>query len=514
MPKKEWFHKYTNYNEQLEAILEEKDFSTDVKSLLLSMLYKMETTYNDYAKVTGATENKKETIEEIIEIIKQSNEIELVEPNSDEIKKIQKKQQDYSSDKKEGKIICLPNEKILLNALYDLKDEKNIYLNEEYGIVRNSLPYILQKGKNVSKAEIIRDFDGWTWNTDFTAINNMDCNLIYKNLKLLLGVEFIKEWMNLDESYKSIEVLQKELEEYLSEKDARKFIILIFKLSIIIFCQINNKEKKRLKEELEINTVELEKVQDSSKLITDLTNEKIENIKRIEKIDELLNDKDKFDSELERRNNNNENIEILIPGQLSKNLKKQKKIAQKKIKEIDELLNPKKLVIYKQKLESNQEMLNSINEKEKKDEYLIELQKIFIKAIESKLKCITNKKELLEITYMIRYYNFIPFRNEEYIKDIHELKNKLDEVEKIIIERLQEEKIINKFSDNIKFDQKLVKKIFELRTIDLDNINIEFKKGEKTKIILYDEDTIEKGFEAKINSIKILKYNKRLWMFL
>ena len=200
MPKKEWFHKYTNYNEQLEAILEEKDFSTDVKSLLLSMLYKMETTYNDYAKVTGATENKKETIEEIIEIIKQSNEIELVEPNSDEIKKIQKKQQDYSSDKKEGKIICLPNEKILLNALYDLKDEKNIYLNEEYGIVRNSLPYILQKGKNVSKAEIIRDFDGWTWNTDFTAINNMDCNLIYKNLKLLLGVEFIKEWMNLDES--------------------------------------------------------------------------------------------------------------------------------------------------------------------------------------------------------------------------------------------------------------------------------------------------------------------------
>ena len=29
MPKKEWFHKYTNYNEQLEAILEEKDFSKE-----------------------------------------------------------------------------------------------------------------------------------------------------------------------------------------------------------------------------------------------------------------------------------------------------------------------------------------------------------------------------------------------------------------------------------------------------------------------------------------------------
>ena len=86
MPKKEWFHKYTNYNEQLEAILEEKNFSTDVKSLLLSMLYKMETTYNDYVKVTGTVESKKETIEEILEIIKQSNIIEIVEPNSDEIK--------------------------------------------------------------------------------------------------------------------------------------------------------------------------------------------------------------------------------------------------------------------------------------------------------------------------------------------------------------------------------------------------------------------------------------------
>ena len=40
-----------DYNNTLETILENKDFSEDVKNLLLSMLYKIENAYQDYINV-------------------------------------------------------------------------------------------------------------------------------------------------------------------------------------------------------------------------------------------------------------------------------------------------------------------------------------------------------------------------------------------------------------------------------------------------------------------------------
>ena len=40
-----------DYNNELEAILEKKYFNEDVKSILLNILYKIETAYKDYKKV-------------------------------------------------------------------------------------------------------------------------------------------------------------------------------------------------------------------------------------------------------------------------------------------------------------------------------------------------------------------------------------------------------------------------------------------------------------------------------
>ena len=59
-----------DYNNELEAILEKKYFNEDVKSILLNILYKIETAYKDYKKVKQDTETKDEYIEKIIDIIK------------------------------------------------------------------------------------------------------------------------------------------------------------------------------------------------------------------------------------------------------------------------------------------------------------------------------------------------------------------------------------------------------------------------------------------------------------
>ena len=58
-----------DYNNQLEDVLERKSFSEGTKNILLNILYKMETAYEDYKKVKLETRVKKDILEEFIQII-------------------------------------------------------------------------------------------------------------------------------------------------------------------------------------------------------------------------------------------------------------------------------------------------------------------------------------------------------------------------------------------------------------------------------------------------------------
>ena len=72
MSKEDIFSKISlkDYNNELEKVLEEKDFSEVVKNLLLSMLYKIENAYEDYETVKVNTASKKYFIKKIIKIKK------------------------------------------------------------------------------------------------------------------------------------------------------------------------------------------------------------------------------------------------------------------------------------------------------------------------------------------------------------------------------------------------------------------------------------------------------------
>ena len=65
--KEEFFSKFKDYNGELEKILEKKDFSKDSKSLLLSMFYKLESSYSDYETVKRKVKSKQEFLENILE---------------------------------------------------------------------------------------------------------------------------------------------------------------------------------------------------------------------------------------------------------------------------------------------------------------------------------------------------------------------------------------------------------------------------------------------------------------
>ena len=59
-----------DYNNQLENVLENKSFAEDTKNILLNILYKIETAYEDYSKVKVHVDLKRELLEEIIKIIR------------------------------------------------------------------------------------------------------------------------------------------------------------------------------------------------------------------------------------------------------------------------------------------------------------------------------------------------------------------------------------------------------------------------------------------------------------
>lgn len=292
-----------DYNNQLEKILENKEFSEDVKNLLLSMLYKIETAYKDYTTVKRIVENKKNYIEEILRIIKEKcNKIVIVEENSEEAKELESAGTKFLVDKLEGTILLMyPNEKLLLYTLYKL-DDKQVYLDEKYNLIMIALSELLNAGENINNIEVLRDFNGWNWNTLNSEIPEIATNLIYQNLIYLLGMEFIKELIHTEKILDYVELVETKLSQYYGEENAKEILKLIYKISIIICTNKNEREKKRLTEEKEVMQKELDRLKDKKGLLEEISNSKKQALKKIKEIDNILNDKKLLEDEYVKRN--------------------------------------------------------------------------------------------------------------------------------------------------------------------------------------------------------------------
>ena len=144
-----------DYNNQLEKVLEKKPFSESVKNILLNILYKIETSYEDYSKVKINVNSKKEILEETIKTIKEKcDKIDFIRPQINEQNVFQNKK--YIIDK--NRIISYPNEKNVFYALNNLnKDQYKI--KDTYSFLQKPLEELLNQGYISEIEEIIRDFD-------------------------------------------------------------------------------------------------------------------------------------------------------------------------------------------------------------------------------------------------------------------------------------------------------------------------------------------------------------------
>ena len=141
-----------NYNDELEEVLEKKYFAENVKSTLLSMLYRIEAAYKDYEQVKQNVEPKEEFIQNIIDIIeKNCDDIKLVRPNSEESKMLGKKT--FSVEKNKKRIICYPIERKLLYAIAKIGKNSKI-IKSEYFLIDKTLSDLINTGNNINMVDI------------------------------------------------------------------------------------------------------------------------------------------------------------------------------------------------------------------------------------------------------------------------------------------------------------------------------------------------------------------------
>ena len=480
-----------NYNNELEKILENKLFSYDVKNLLLSMLYKIENAYKDYETVKVEVPTKKEFIENILRIIREKAlKILLVKPGTPENKEFEQKNIKYKIDKINGEIVCFQNEFVMLTAILKL-DERNRNLEVPYNYVEEPLNALINNGRLDSMLEVIRDFNGWSWDIVTKDIGDIKDNFLYQTLILLNGRNSINK--KNKKMYNTITKMA--VQKYLANKENEEYI------------QKFEEIKKDKQERLEL-------FQNKKEFLERITEEKKEHTKQIEQIDIILNNNELLKKEYYKRNENLPNKEkIFSISYLAGILEKERANLLEKIEECNKVILPKEYVEQKSKLEEENKFLESIQpDIYKKD--IIEICREFLENVIGIIKSINeeNKHKLITWMYKIRYYRYIPISEAESVKDLQELDNLFEEVIRIIIDKAQKLKVWDIFSEDQELTYKILKEVFDTKIMYLQNINIQCKYENKVLLVEYYDDTvIDTTFNVQVNDVKI---KKRIKLFM
>lgn len=554
MAKEDIFSKINlkDYNNVLENILEQKAFSEDVKNLLLSMLYKIENGYEDYKTIKVNVSSKKSYVKKIIQVIKdECKEIQLIKPLSEESKILEENNVNYIVEKETGKIISYPNERMMLEALVTLS-QKDIVLEEQYSLYNLAMRDVLSIGNRMNCVEVIRDFNGWSWDITTNQMEGKNINIVYQSLLILLGNRFLQNWitnkedddedeeieipsneilrskynenfgmtkeeMQEDKTIDYIRKMQEILAEKYGEQNAIEFLEQLIKTILVIDCNINEKQRKIVLNLQNQFTKDLEKMQDNKAYVEELSKKKKELAERIKNIDTLLSDDKMLKEEYENRNSKLANKDkIFSVSHLSIMLEKEKEKYFKEIKEYNLQMQPKEFVETKKVLEEKLEFFEEIdvkeNEKTNEVKQIILLQKSFLKCFEEKIKRALTKKEITNLIYELRYYEQLPYRQYNISKE-EKIAEYLKKVEKQVIKKACLEKVLIKFSDEEELNYNILKNQFQSKIIKLENTIyvLKYKKG-ILKLEIYDTNIEEETREIEIKEKVELhvKLNKKI----
>lgn len=511
-----------NYNNQLEEVLEKKYFDENVKSILLSILYKIETAYKDYEMVKQNVETKEEFIEKIITQIKNNcDDIKIVKLNSKESEMLQNRT--FLVEKEKKRIICYPIERKLLYCINKISKNEKI-IKDDYLIISKTLSDLINTGNNINQVEPMRDFNGYSWTTLPREIESIEHNLIYQNLILLVGNRFLNNWINNKQFIMDyMELFKNKLDDKYGTNEEKELIDLLSELSVLLSIKFDDKLKRRLKTDKEEVDKKLDKLKDNKEFVKKITEEKRKLTESIKNIDETVNNKEALQKEYEKRNEELPIQEKIFSIRiLSKMMIEERTTKIERLENLNNLLKPKNFVKYKKTLEQKHKYLQLVEVKNIEKEIetnIIEFQKVFLSCYKSKIQKAETKQELLKLIYEFRYYCLLPFNKEKEIRQIKELYEPLQEIGEQLIQKAHELKIIDVFSKNKNIDYQILKNIFYVRVINLENLYLKIvKEKDNYYIQLFDEDVFEEKIEIEdMNNLNKkdleIKVNKKIKIF-
>ena len=500
-----------DYTNKLEKVLEKKAFSLQTKNLLLSMFYKIENAYNDYEKTKVEVYDKGQFLDYLTNIIEnQCNEIEIVK--FEEKGKLDK----YTVNKQTGKITTLGNEFYILNAIIELS-QKTLCIPTEEEMLKSSISYFLNTGLRMHEAEVIRDFNGWSWDIVQKEISNIELNLVFQTFIYLLGYNTILEWVKNESPLIDYLILNYEkLKQEFGEENAKELIEFLCKFSIEMYVEQDKEQKNMWENYKKENNLELEKLNNKTAYLEEITKQKKKYTKQIEKIDKILNNKEELQKEYESRNDKLPNKDkIFSIRHLINKLEIERQEYVDKIKECNTLIEPKGYVVREEEVRKKVEFLNKLNlDKKNTRKDLLELCILFLSCLQIKIAKEQNKQELISYFYIIRYYRFLIFEKEgTLLKDVEKLEVSFEKAISLLIEKAQKLNIIENITLDEDINYQIIHKLFDTKMIDLNNIVIETKVEEgKLFATYYDTNVIENTYE--IYSNKTVKLKKKVKLFI
>lgn len=502
-----------DYNNELEKILEEKQFDENVKSTLLSILYKVEAAYKDLQTVKKDVEDKDEYISDILDIIRDCCDSIKIIKMSDTDNKIPNKKT-YIIDKDKKEIISYPIERKILYAIAKISKKDKI-VKDDYFLINETLSNLINVGNNINIVEPLRDFNGYSWTSIPQEIESIEHNLVYQNLRIMVGYKFLNKWVKNNEFIIDyFDLFKERLEEKYGKTNKNKIIDILSKISILLEIKFNESKKEEIIKIKENVEEEWDKIQDNKQFIENVTKRKVELANKIKDIDTIINNKNLLQEEYMVRNRELPlEKKIFSMKVLSKIMEKERDEYFQELEKLNRIINPQKFVKYKKELEEKYNCLKVLdidNKEEELDKLKIQLQKVFLSIMKINISRAETKQDIEKIIYDFRYYLLLPYDYQNAVNNVKKLEKNINEISELIIEKAIGLKVFEKISNDEKTNYEILKKIFTVRIIKLEDAYLKLtKEKEKYFVQIFDENIFEEKIEImKPKDLEIKPYKK------
>ena len=364
--------------------------------------------------------------------------------------------------------------------------------------------------------EPLRDFNGYSWTSIPQEIESIDHNLIYQNLRIILGYKFLNKWIKNNEYIIDyFEKFKEELKEKYGKENKNKFIDILSKISILLSARFDGEKKDCLMEIKEKIEEQFYEIQNKEKFIENITNKKSEILNEIQEIDTIINNESLLQQEYIKRNEKlpleNKIFSMRI---LSKMMEEERDKYFIELEKLNNLLNPQNFIKSKKKIEDKYKclkVLDSENIEKETNIYKIRLQKIFLNMIKINIEKAETKQEIEKIIYNFRYYLLLSFDYKNTIQDIEELKLQINEVREILIDKANDLKVIQRISLDKETNYEILKNIFSIRIIKLEDAYLKIsKEKDKYFVKIFDENIFEEKIEISKPKDLEIKLNKKV----